>query len=219
MAANSCSIVVLISGNGSNLQALIDQADIHGYRVGGVVCNNPAACGLQRAARAGIPAAIVEHGNYPDRESFDKALLASIDRFSPDLIVLAGFMRILGPSFVRKQAGKILNIHPSLLPEYPGLHTHRRVLEAGDTKHGVSIHFVNEQLDGGPVIARSRIAVREGDTEDSLTARVYRLEHDLYPRVAGWFAAGRLRLRDDGVYLDGAKLSATGIEAPAPTGI
>lgn len=219
MAANSCNVVVLISGNGSNLQALIDQSENCGYRVAGVVCNNPAAFGLQRAAKAGVPAAIVEHRDFPDRETFDGALLEAIDAFVPDLIVLAGFMRILGPAFVREQAGRILNIHPSLLPEYTGMHTHRRVLEAGEREHGVSIHFVNEELDGGPIVARCRIAVREEDDEDSLTERVHRLEHDLYPRVTGWFAAGRLRLEDDGVYLDGEKLPATGVETPAPSGV
>lgn len=219
MSANSCNVVVLISGNGSNLQALIDRSESCGYRVAGVVCNNPAAFGLQRAAKAGVPATIVEHRDFPDRETFDGALLEAIDAFVPDLIVLAGFMRILGPAFVREQAGRILNIHPSLLPKYTGIHTHRRVLEAGEREHGVSIHFVNEELDGGPIVARCRIAVREEDDEDSLTERVHRLEHDLYPRVTGWFAAGRLRLEDDGVYLDGEKLPATGMEAPAPPGV
>ncbi len=218
MTADSCNLVVLISGNGSNLQALIDQSGVHGYRVAGVVCNNPSAFGLQRAARAGIPTAIVEHGNFPDRETFDGALLEAIDGFAPELIALAGFMRILGEAFVREHAERILNIHPSLLPKHRGMHTHQRVLAAGDKEHGVSIHFVNEELDGGPVIARSRIRVREDDTEASLARRVHRLEHALYPRVAGWFATGRLQLGDGGVYLDGRKLPSAGIETPAPTG-
>ncbi len=217
MSTNACRIVALISGNGSNLQALVDQAANRAYQVAGVVCNNPAAYGLRRAAQAGLPAAVVEHRDYPDRASFDDALLEAIDGFAPDLIALAGFMRILGPAFVRRQAGRILNIHPSLLPKYAGLHTHRRVLEAGDSEHGVSIHFVNEDLDGGPLVARSRIAVRAEDTEQSLQQRAHRLEHVLYPQVVGWYAAGRLRLRADGVYLDSGKLPAAGVEVEIPS--
>lgn len=219
MPADACNVVVLISGNGSNLQALIDQSAQRGYRVAGVVCNDPAAFGLQRAARAGVPAVIVEHRDFMDRETFDGALLEAIGGFAPDLIVLAGFMRILGPAFVQEQAGRILNIHPSLLPRYPGMHTHRRVHEAGEREHGVSIHFVNEELDGGPIVARSRIAVRDGDDEGSLAERVHRLEHALYPEVVGWFAAGRLGLREDGVYLDGGKLPASGVEVAGPPGV
>ena len=219
MSSSSCKIVVLISGNGSNLQALIDRSEHYAYRVAGVVSNNPAAFGLQRAAQAGIPAAIIEHRDFPDRETFDGALIEAIGAFAPDLIVLAGFMRILGPDFVEQQAGRILNIHPSLLPKYTGMHTHRRVLEAGEREHGVSIHFVNEDLDGGPIVARGRIAVREEDTEQSLEERVHLLEHKMYPQVTDWYAAGRLRLRADGVYLDEEKLPATGMEIPAPPGV
>ncbi len=216
MSSRACGVVVLISGNGSNLQALIDQSSEQGFQVTAVVCNEAEAYGLRRAARAGIPTAVIEHGDFPDRPAFDLALLEAIDAFAPDLIALAGFMRILGGDFVRRHSGRILNIHPSLLPKYTGLHTHRRVLAAGEREHGVSIHFVNEDLDGGPLVARSRIAVGAGDTETSLAQRVRRLEHALYPRVAGWYAAGRLRLGADGVYLDGAKLPVGGIEAPAP---
>ncbi len=219
MPSSSCKIVVLISGNGSNLQALIDRSEHYAYRVAGVVSNNPAAFGLQRAAKAGLPAAIIEHRDFPDRETFDGALIEAIGAFAPDLIVLAGFMRILGPDFVEQHAGRILNIHPSLLPKYTGMHTHRRVLEAGEREHGVSIHFVNEDLDGGPIVARSRIAVREEDTEQSLKERVHLLEHEMYPQVTDWYAAGRLRLRADGVYLDEKKLPATGMEIPAPPGV
>ena len=212
------SIVVLISGNGSNLQALIDQAGEQGYRIAGVVSNRGSAFGLQRAAGAGIPPAIVEHGAFPDRAAFDAALLAAIDRFHADFIVLAGFMRILGPAFLRARPGAILNIHPSLLPKYPGMHTHRRVLAAGDSEHGVSVHFVNEELDGGPLIVRSRIALGRQDSEESLAGRVRRLEHHLYPKVVGWLAAGRLQLRENAVYFDNVKLPATGMEHPAPAG-
>ena len=218
MPSSSCNIVVLISGNGSNLQALIDRSEPYAYRVAGVVSNNPAAFGLQRAAKAGVPAAIIEHRDFPDRETFDGALIEAIGAFAPDLIVLAGFMRILGPDFVEQQAGRILNIHPSLLPKYTGMHTHRRVLEAGEREHGVSIHFVNEDLDGGPIVARGRIAVRAEDTEQSLKERVHLLEHNMYPQVTDWYAAGRLRLRADGVYLDEEKLPATGMEIAAASG-
>ena len=212
------TIAVLISGNGSNLQALIDQAGEQAYRVSGVVCNRPSAFGLQRAARAGIPSTIIEHGAFPDRAAFDAALLAAIERFQADFIVLAGFMRILGPAFIRARPGAILNIHPSLLPGYPGMHTHRRVLAAGDSEHGISVHFVNEELDGGPIIARSRIIVGEEDSEESLAGRVRRLEHHLYPKVVGWLAAGRLQLRENAVFLDHVKLPTTGMEHPAPAG-
>ncbi len=212
------TIAVLISGNGSNLQALIDQAGEQAYRISGVVCNRHSAFGLQRAARAGIPSAIIEHGAFPDRAAFDAALLGAIDRFQADFIVLAGFMRILGPAFIRARPGAILNIHPSLLPKYPGMHTHRRVLAAGDNEHGVSIHFVNEELDGGPIIARSRIAVEREDSEENLAGRIHRLEHHLYPKVVGWLVAGRLELRGDAVYFDSVELPATGIEHPAPAG-
>lgn len=218
MPSSSCNIVVLISGNGSNLQALIDRSERYAYRVAGVVSNNPAAYGLQRAAQTGVPAAIIEHRDFPDRETFDGALIEAIGAFAPDLIVLAGFMRILGPDFVEQHAGRILNIHPSLLPKYTGMHTHRRVLEAGEREHGVSIHFVNEDLDGGPIIARGRTAVREEDTEQSLKERVHLLEHEMYPQVTDWYAAGRLRLRADGVYLDEEKLPATGMEIAAASG-
>ncbi len=215
----SCDIVVLISGNGSNLQALIEQSAAEGFRVAGVISNNPQAYGLRRAERADVPTKIIARGEFPDRAAFDRAMLAAVADFAPGLVVLAGFMRILGPDFVSARAGAIVNIHPSLLPKYPGMHTHRRALAAGDGEHGASIHFVTEDLDAGPIIARSRIAVNRDDSEQSLAARVHRLEHALYPRVVGWFAAGRLRWRADGAYFDGAKLSAKGIEVPPPAGV
>ena len=216
MAAD-CSIVVLISGDGSNLRALIDQADRYGYRVAGVISNRPEAFGLRRARKAGIASVVVEHVDFPDRASFDIALLAAIRRFPAELIALAGFMRILGPALVNALPGRILNIHPSLLPKYPGMHTHRRVLAAGDREHGASIHLVNEELDGGPIIARSRLRISDSDSETSLADRVRRLEHALYPRVVGWFSAGRLAPGWDGVYFDGRKLPPCGIEYPGPT--
>jgi len=211
VANDKCNVVVLISGNGSNLQALIDQARNCRYRIVGVVCNNPSAYGLQRAKQAGIPTTLVNHRQFADREEFDKALLKAIQGFSAELVVLAGFMRILGTELVQHFHGRMINIHPSLLPKHRGMNTHRRVLEKGDSEHGLSIHFVDEQLDGGPIIAQSRIKVRTGDSEKSLAERILALEHCCYPEVVEWFATGRLKLCDGGVFLDRHKLLGTGL--------
>ncbi len=198
-------LVVLISGNGSNLQAIIDaiEAGEIPAEIRAVISNNPEAYGLERARRAGIPAEVVNHRDYPDRESYDRALQAVIDRYAPDLVVLAGFMRILTPAFVEHYAGRMLNIHPSLLPRYQGLDTHRRVLEAGDPVHGVSVHFVTPELDSGPIVLQAEVPVEPGDTEDDLARKVHAEEHVIYPRVIRWFAEGRLRLDGDRVLLDG----------------
>ncbi len=202
-------VVVLISGGGSNLQALLD-APAHGrdYRIVAVISNRADAHGLERAAKHGIPTRVLSHADFDSRESYDRALMTRIDAFSPELVVLAGFMRILTPAFVQHYAGRMLNIHPSLLPRFQGLHTHRRALEAGDREHGASVHFVTEELDGGPVIAQARVPVRADDDEERLAARVLAREHRLYPTVVEWFARGRLRLRDDRVELDGKALAA-----------
>ncbi len=202
-------LVVLISGNGSNLQAIIDAiaAGEIPAQIRAVISNNPDAYGLERARRAGIPVEVVDHRAYPDRESYDRALQAVIDRYRPDLVVLAGFMRILTPAFVEHYAGRMLNIHPSLLPRYQGLDTHRRVLEAGDSVHGVSVHFVTPELDSGPIVLQAEVPVEPGDTEADLARKVHAEEHVIYPRVIRWFAEGRLKLDGDRVLLDGQPMS------------
>ncbi len=201
---NPLPVVVLISGSGSNLQALIDGAagGELPIRIEAVISNEPDAFGLERARRAGIAAEVVDHRAFDSREAFDQALMAAIDRHQPGLVVLAGFMRILTPAFVHHYAGRLLNIHPSLLPKYQGLHTHRRALEAGDVEHGASVHFVTEELDGGPVILQAKVPVLPGDTPERLADRVLEKEHRIYPLVVKWFAQGRLRLDGDGVLFD-----------------
>lgn len=201
-------IVVLISGGGTNLQALLDDAErAHAaFEICAVISNRPGVQGLQRAERYGVPTRVLDHADFADREQFDTALAGEIDRFAPGLVVLAGFMRILTPGFVAHFAGRMLNIHPSLLPAFQGLHTHRRALEAGVSEHGASVHFVTAELDGGPVIAQARVAVLPGDDEAALAARVLRKEHRLLPRVVDWFARQRLRLDGETVLLDGKVL-------------
>jgi phosphoribosylglycinamide formyltransferase-1 len=200
-------VVVLISGDGSNLQALIEAQTDWPYHIAAVISNEPAAHGLERAQLAGIPTEVVSHQGYVERADYDRALAAGIDRHAPGLVVLAGFMRILTPGFVARYAGRLLNIHPSLLPKFRGLHTHRRALEAGEHEHGASVHFVTAELDGGPVILQARVPVLPGDDPQTLADRVLAQEHRLYPRAVGWFAQGRLRLGADGrALLDGANL-------------
>ena len=202
-------VVVLISGNGSNLQALIDVAAAGGpYTIRAVISNRPGVHGLERAAAAGIPTRVVDHTGFPDRDSFDAALADEIETFDAQLIVLAGFMRILTTAFVNRFAGRMLNIHPSLLPAFQGLHTHRRALEAGADEHGASVHFVTGELDGGPIIAQARVPVHDGDTESALAARVLRREHELLPQVVTWYAQDRLALREERVWFDGTPLQA-----------
>lgn len=203
------SVVVLVSGSGTNLQALIDAADDDApFKIQGVISNRPGVRGLERATAADIPTRVIDHTEFPDRASFDAALAEAIDAFTPDLIVLAGFMRILTQTFVDRFAGRMLNIHPSLLPAFQGLHTHRRALEAGMREHGASVHFVTAELDGGPVIAQARVAVEQNDSESSLAVRVLRREHELLPTVVSWFAGGRLTLRNEQVWFDGQALEA-----------
>jgi len=189
-------VVVLISGGGSNLQALIDGA-VDGYlpiELAAVVSNEPDAFGLERAASAGIEARVLNHRGFAGREAYDQALMELIDQFSPGLVVLAGFMRILTPAFVAHYRGRLLNILPSLLPSYRGLHTHERVLAAGDPVHGASVHFVTEELDGGPLVLQVRVPVQPDDDAETLAARVLKHEHRIYPQVVRWFAEGRLRM-------------------------
>ncbi|HYN77379.1 MAG TPA: phosphoribosylglycinamide formyltransferase [Lamprocystis sp. (in: g-proteobacteria)] len=203
------AVVVLISGGGSNLQALIEAQSHWPYRIVAVVSNEAAAGGLALARRADIPTEILSHRGFADRSAYDQALAAIIDRHAPGLVVLAGFMRILTPALVARYAGRMLNIHPSLLPKFRGLNTHRQALEAGAADHGASVHFVTAELDGGPVIAQTRVPILPGDDPPTLAARVLVQEHRLLPRVVGWFAQGRLQLTPDGqVRLDGAILSA-----------
>jgi phosphoribosylglycinamide formyltransferase 1 len=206
-AAARLPVVVLISGRGTNLLA-IHAAARAGLPIDlrAVLSDRPTAPGLEHARSLGLPAVALPPADFPDRAAHDAALADRIDAFGPALVVLAGYMRILSPSFVRRYAGRLLNIHPSLLPKYPGLHTHRRALEAGDTEHGATVHFVTDELDGGPPVARVVVPVLPGDTEATLSARVQAREHTLYPTVLGWFATGRLACRDGRAWLDGRAL-------------
>ena len=206
------NIVVLISGNGSNLQAIIDACE--SGKIAGtlraVFSNKADAFGLQRARDAGIPAHALSAGQFATREAFDRELMQEIDAYAPDLVVLAGYMRILSPAFVAHYTGRLINIHPSLLPKYPGLHTHRQALENGDAEHGTSVHFVTDELDGGPVILQAKVPVFDGDDEADITARVQAQEHAIYPLVVSWFADGRLKMQDNAAWLDGQKLAPLG---------
>lgn len=210
--ASPCNVVVLLSGSGSNLQALID--DLKGSdtaaRICAVISNRSDAYGLERAQAAGIATHVLDHTTFTDRETFDAALMALIDSCQPHLVLLAGFMRILSGAFVRHYEGRLLNIHPSLLPRYKGLHTHQRALEAGDSEHGCSVHFVTEELDGGPLVVQAVVPVRLDDTPHSLANRVHTQEHRIYPLAVRWFAAGDLRLCSEGAMLNEQLLPATG---------
>lgn len=209
-------VVVLISGNGSNLQAIINAAQENlPIEIRAVISNRPKVYGLQRAEQAGIETAVLDHKTYPDRESFDHALIKLIDTYSPGLIVLAGFMRILTTAFVRHFAGRLLNIHPSLLPKYPGLNTHQRALDAQDQLHGASVHFVTEDLDGGPLVTQAQVAVMAHDDADSLAARVLQKEHQIYPLAIRWFAEKKLSMNENKeVILDGKRLDEPVLFAP-----
>ena len=209
------NIVVLISGNGSNLQAIIDackEKKINGT-LRAVFSNKADAFGLERARKAAIPAHTLTADQFASREAFDRELILEIDAYAPDVVVLAGFMRILSPAFVAHYNGRLLNIHPSLLPKYPGLHTHRQALENGDEEHGTSVHFVTDELDGGPVILQSKVPGFEGDDEDEITARVQVQEHAIYPLVVSWFVDGRLKMHDNAAWLDGVRLPPQGYAA------
>ncbi|MEM9208797.1 MAG: phosphoribosylglycinamide formyltransferase [Pseudomonadota bacterium] len=207
------SAVILISGGGTNLQAFIDSVANRtlDLDIRAVIANRPGAYGLERASAAGIPARCVDHTDYADRDAFDAALAATIADYAPTLIILAGFMRILTARFVDRFEGRILNIHPSLLPRYPGLNTHQRALDAGDEWHGVTVHFVTSELDGGPPILQGRIRVRDNDDAESLAARVLEIEHRIYPEAVRLLQSGRLVWREHAAWLDGQRL-----EAPQP---
>nr|WP_218170674.1 phosphoribosylglycinamide formyltransferase [Pseudomonas gingeri] len=209
---STCNVVVLLSGTGSNLQALIDDVRTGGNpaRIAAVISNRADAYGLQRARDAGIDTRSLDHKAFEGREAFDAALIELIDAFNPQLVVLAGFMRILSADFVRHYQGRLLNIHPSLLPKYKGLHTHQRALDAGDAEHGCSVHFVTEELDGGPLVVQAVVTVESDDSAQSLAQRVHAQEHRIYPLAVRWFAEGRLSLDDQGALLDGQLLAASG---------
>jgi len=191
-------IVILISGRGTNMEAIVRACAAGGWpaRVAAVLSNRPEAPGLHFAESHGIATGVVDHRQYPDRTSFDAALAAAIDAHEPDLVVLAGFMRILTSGFVERYAGRLLNIHPSLLPCFPGLNTHKQALEAGVKLHGASVHFVTPELDHGPIVIQAALDVLPADTPDTLAARLLECEHVIYPRAVQWFVEDRLRLQD-----------------------
>ena len=201
-------LAILISGGGTNLQAFMDAVSEGSLAVeiAVVVSNRPDAFGLSRAQRANIPTECVRNEDYADRAAFDEALANTLSRYEPDLLILAGFMRILTSAFVKRFEGRILNIHPALLPKYPGLNTHQRVIEAGEQWHGSTVHFVTEDLDAGPRILQGRVPVLGDDTESLLSARVQAVEHKIYPQAAALFANGRLEFRDGDSWLDGSRL-------------
>jgi len=201
-------IVVLVSGRGSNLQALLD-AKARGelpVEFRAVISNQPDAPALERAAAAGVPTHAVDHRDYPDRDSFDRALMSIIDEQAPDLVVLAGFMRIFTDGFIARYGDRMLNIHPSLLPEFRGLHTHQRAIDAGVAWHGATVHFVTPELDGGPAVLQARVPVHADDDAERLAERVLAREHRIYPLAVRWFAEGRLRFDGKTVWLDGQLL-------------
>ena len=203
--AMRCKTAILISGSGTNLQAFIDRVATGALDVelSVVLSNRADAFGLERARKSGLPTAGIAHGQFSDRASFDHAMAEKLDEWQPDLLVLAGFMRILGAGFVERYAGKILNIHPALLPAYPGLNTHQRVLDAGDRWHGSTVHFVTEELDGGPRILQGRLPVLAGESAAELEKRVQTIEHQIYPEAAGWVGEGRVEYRDGKTWIDG----------------
>ncbi len=202
------SAAVLISGSGTNLQAFIDAIALGNLDLdlSVVLSNRPDAAGLERARRAHISVACIRHQDYPERAHFDAALVETLDKYQPDLVILAGFMRILTGIFVNHFSGRILNIHPSLLPSFPGLETHQRAIDAGAEWHGSTVHFVTEKLDGGPALIQGRVPVMPGDSAADLAARVLAIEHKIYPEAAQLFATDRVRLRDGSAWLDGERL-------------
>jgi len=210
------TIVILISGRGSNMESLLAAVASGALpvRVAGVLSNRADARGLQTAAAQGVPTRVVDHKQFAERAAFDAAMAEAIDEFAPDLVVLAGFMRILSDGFVRHYAGRLINIHPSLLPSFPGLHTHRQALEEGVRIHGCTVHFVTPALDHGPIIVQAAVPVLDADDEASLAARVLAQEHTLYPLAVRWFAEGRLRLVDGRVRLDAAQDGAGALIVP-----
>jgi phosphoribosylglycinamide formyltransferase 1 len=207
-------IVVLISGGGSNLQSLIDacaSGQIDG-NIAAVISNRPGVKGLKRAETANIPQQVIDHTLYPNRTEFESALAAAINQYQPDLIVLAGFMRVLTAPFVQSYLGKLINIHPSLLPKFPGLHTHQRAIEADETHQGATVHFVTAELDGGPAIIQDRVEVNADETAESLAAKVLIKEHQIYPQAVQWFISGELIFNAGACYLHGKILGPEGVQ-------
>jgi phosphoribosylglycinamide formyltransferase-1 len=207
------NIVILISGRGSNMEAIV-RAQIPGARIAAVISNRPDAAGLDFAREHGVTAEALDHRNFAEREAFDAALAAQIDRHAPDLVVLAGFMRVLGNDFVDRYAGRMINVHPSLLPSFPGLHTHRRAIESGATLHGATVHFVTSDLDCGPMILQAAVSVSPDDDERSLAARVLEQEHLIYPQAVRWFVEGRIRIVGKRAVVADSKLSPDGYSSP-----
>lgn len=209
-------IAVLISGNGSNLQAIIDAIaqDKLNAKIVAVISNKEDAYGLTRARTHKIPTEVVLNSNFSSRESYDDALMKTLDPYHPQIIVLAGFMRILTKEFIHHYPNQILNIHPSLLPKYPGLKTHEQVVENGDATHGATVHIVNEQLDSGPILAYGQLSVLKTDTPNSLKTRVHAIEHQLYPMVLQWFASQRILIDKHAIMLDGKPIPPEGIQMP-----
>ena len=208
-------VVVLVSGRGSNLQAILEATRTGKLPVqlAAVISNRPDALALQCANDAGIPVRVVDHRSYNDKEAFEAALTAAIDSYQPGLVVLAGFMRILTPRFVTHYQGRMINVHPALLPAFQGLHTHQRALDAGVSRHGASVHFVTPEVDGGPIIIQASVPVAVDDTADTLAARVLEQEHRIFPLAIAWFAAGRLSINENKVLLDGKIQPEQGLEA------
>ena len=213
MKTNHCKLAVLISGNGTNLQALMDASFNSNFKISAVISNNPNSFGLQRAEKNNIATLVINHKEYDSKQAFEQALMIKLEEINPDLIALAGFMRILSPNFVNHYVGKILNIHPSLLPKYTGINTHQRVIEANESEHGATVHYVTEELDGGPVVAQEKVPVLSKDTPETLANRVAEKEHIIYPKVVSWFAAGRLAMVGNKAYLDQVLLSTSGAKS------
>jgi len=213
-AADVPKVVILISGSGSNMVAIADavrKGDIDAD-IAAVICNRPEAAGIQKAKDRDIETEIINHQDFASREDFDAALMQAIDAYQPDLVVLAGFMRILTPAFVIRYHGRMLNIHPSLLPKYQGLNTHQRALDAGDQQHGVTVHFVTEELDGGPNVIQAVVPVFDGDDAVSLQQRVHTQEHVIYPIAVKWFVNGRLTMKGNEALLDGNVIPSSGLQ-------
>ena len=209
-------IVILVSGRGSNMQAILEAVrdGVIATTIRAVVSNNPEAEALQSAHAAGFPTKVVSHRDYATREAFDRALAHAIDEYAPQLVVLAGFMRILTTDFIQRYQGRMINIHPSLLPQFPGLHTHQQAIEAGVTRHGATVHFVTPEVDSGPIIAQASVPVAPGDTAQTLAARVLLEEHRIYPVAIRWFIEGRLSVADRRVLLDGVVRQEQGLVSP-----